>query len=585
MIINTHAHFFNLRLLNTDRMRETLVKRLVSDGWPDYVVTLIQKVIDRLLDDDHIDEEKALKTLVEVLKTDARFKDVVTRAFEGVLPANVGFIFHGDTQEATVYGLQKALDKISQKLSDKNDIGQSDFDDIIGFLLLMIKPDMELVADSYFKFTPPDHVAVALMMDITKGGDQDGGRFEEQTEATSQLALAYPGQILPFYAINPLRPSALERLKKAIDLGFVGVKLYPSLGYDPFSDEMKALYAFCAENDLPILTHCNQGGFHFTKEDIQFAAPDRWSEILAEIPGLKICFGHFGGSENLSSAANVDSIASWTSTIIDLMRQYPGVYADLSYHTTPMNGGSEETNYFNNLKTLLQDPIVSGRILWGTDFTLVRQRAREENYWSYFRRNLSEHEFKQISETNAQAYLGLPDQNGTNAGENIKRYVGFLHRHKWAVKRIPSDWVKKTLITEGAEPGFIENPFGASFNLGKRSHRATWHVLLMVLCDQTNPIWRRPPMKHASMRLREYPRWPSEARSESRRRLDFQSLASQINKDLTLPASDGGPGAKRKPSVSYDEALRAIEAQLRKGNNPLADFGPVVDKIYDFQAS
>lgn len=116
------------------------------------------------------------------------------------------------------------------------------------------------------------------------------------------------------------------------------------------------------------------------------------------------------------------------------MRTYEGVYADVSYHTDPMDGGQAELNYFNNLKELINDDTIGKRVLWGTDYTLVRQRAREENYWAYFQRHLTSQEFEQIAEINPQAYLGLPEDDGSGAKQNIQRYAHFLHKHEWTCR-------------------------------------------------------------------------------------------------------------------------------------------------------
>ncbi|MBN2547064.1 MAG: hypothetical protein JXB50_14780, partial [Spirochaetes bacterium] len=51
----------------------------------------------------------------------------------------------------------------------------------------------------------------------------------------SYFASKYPYQILPFVNFNPLRYKCLDLCKDAVvNYGFVGVKLYPCLGFYPF---------------------------------------------------------------------------------------------------------------------------------------------------------------------------------------------------------------------------------------------------------------------------------------------------------------------------------------------------------------
>ncbi|HWP67901.1 MAG TPA: amidohydrolase, partial [Rectinemataceae bacterium] len=48
---------------------------------------------------------------------------------------------------------------------------------------------------------------------------------------------------------------------------FAGIKLYPPMGFDPWPDDeaerekVKILYSFCEKKNVPIITHCDDGGF------------------------------------------------------------------------------------------------------------------------------------------------------------------------------------------------------------------------------------------------------------------------------------------------------------------------------------
>lgn len=53
-----------------------------------------------------------------------------------------------------------------------------------------------------------------------------------------------------------LKPCALQRYLKG---GCIGIKIYPALGYYPFDKELLPLWLYCAQNELPITTHCSVG--------------------------------------------------------------------------------------------------------------------------------------------------------------------------------------------------------------------------------------------------------------------------------------------------------------------------------------
>lgn len=140
---------------------------------------------------------------------------------------------------------------------------------------------------------------------------------------------------------------------------FSGIKIYPPLGFDPYpnekpteeelskaktqkeKDRMKAdyfntwvnthfLYQYCIKKNIPMTTHCSDGGFVIMEEkwSRMRAKPDCWASVLEDYPELKLNFGHFGIQLN----SKKHGWGEWNKTIIDLILndKYPNVYADIS---------------------------------------------------------------------------------------------------------------------------------------------------------------------------------------------------------------------------------------------------------------
>lgn len=154
-------------------------------------------------------------------------------------------------------------------------MGKSPFD-IVQTLRLAMRTTITQVADELLDQMDPNDALVALMMDIyapdESGRDRDN--FIRQIEGTQEAALHRPGRVLPFFAVHPERPGHLALLRDAVESrGFLGVKLYPSLGYRVDSDPLRAVYTYCLEKDLPILLHCGHGGFYRRREYINFCDP------------------------------------------------------------------------------------------------------------------------------------------------------------------------------------------------------------------------------------------------------------------------------------------------------------------------
>lgn len=158
-----------------------------------------------------------------------------------------------------------------------------------------------------------------------------------------------------------------------------------------------------------------------------FGFTDADTPLQKDLSKLKICFGHFGGEDewarylesdrdlrnnilqfhperglNFTEDSALEGIwryASWFSIIYSLMLQYPNVYADISYilhdaQTHPL------------LKTtLLPQSGVSDRVLFGTDFYVVRSQQSDKQMWANMVAALSPEELEQMAIINPRKFL------------------------------------------------------------------------------------------------------------------------------------------------------------------------------------
>ena len=95
--------------------------------------------------------------------------------------------------------------------------------------------------------------------------------YRYQVKLISDIAIKYPGKIMPFIMVDPRRRLATELIVRALEeMGFLGVKMYPPLGYHPdpssicnddeINHELEKIYKDCEKNSIPITTQCSQGG-------------------------------------------------------------------------------------------------------------------------------------------------------------------------------------------------------------------------------------------------------------------------------------------------------------------------------------
>jgi predicted TIM-barrel fold metal-dependent hydrolase len=579
MRINCHAHIFNFRSVFTIHTMDVLLRRLIDEKWPDFLIEAAAKVIRKLLEGETLDEEKLLRSFVKELGLSDHFKDYLAGLGDGV-PGDFGIILDGNIDGLAVGALRDMLGELNDLLAASGDIEHQTVDDFIAFLTLGFRASIDGVARRLMELSGDDTAVVPLMMDITKGGTEDAQLFEKQLDDTSAAALAFPGRILPFTAVNPLRTNHFELLERALShKGCVGVKLYPSLGYPVDSPAMGKVYDYCAASGTPILMHCTRGGFYHSGAERDFSDPGLWHAILETRPDLRVCFGHFGGDENLTGAAIPPG--SWTGAILGLMEKYPGVYADIGYHTAPMSGGDAEKNYFKNLGELLSRPVIRDRVLFGSDFFLVQMRLREDNLWDYFTEKFPADQFRRITEINPAAFLGLPDSAGNGAARNIVRYVDFLVSHKYEVGAEPPSWVQAQVAKTYSNPvRFVPNPFGLGWSVNNNAHYYTdqFFRTQMSEANRTNANF----LQAGGLLVRELVDWPGEQVPREIRDQKFRMLASHLHLFMVKPADQGGPGAGPEAGVTRTVAENALRGLFANGDTRLADFGPVVDRLYRF---
>jgi len=277
-------------------------------------------------------------------------------------------------------------------------------DDFIALLLIGVQ-DMERVAEKLLKDSPGIDVWVPLMMNMDYGypGSKSDLEFNAQREIMTRLTLAARGRIMPFYAFEPRVENGLEKVKMAIESqGFVGIKLYPPLGYKPIGnqdktieDAMLALYDYCCRDrsePIPITAHCSWSAGVYSNEHIpgerdiknhyrDYANPSRWRTVLDQFPTLKLDLAHFGGlGEWEARAKGQTPDENWVDTIVDLMNQYDNVYTDLSFHGLPA------THLAPDYKKELLDKIrgVEHKVFLGSDWYMSRMQCPLAEYWRGF---------------------------------------------------------------------------------------------------------------------------------------------------------------------------------------------------------
>lgn len=232
--------------------------------------------------------------------------------------------------------------------------------------------------------------------------------------------------------------SALANVKYAImERGFIGVKLYPPMGFKAWGNSnrkidaaLARLYDWCRDNDVPIMAHaedsigagCGYGNF---------ASPKYWKQLLAtnRYDDLRINLAHFGAFDEVIRPGHPTGIMescdkdkfggppSWEDIIgktIDHGR-HPNLFADLSYLSELVS--SDDTKLQEDIRGLLSKwlgtyDLEATQLMFGTDWSMMSLEKNYNNYVSKITEQFAlakvpqEHQ-QNILWRNAARYLGI----------------------------------------------------------------------------------------------------------------------------------------------------------------------------------
>lgn len=201
------------------------------------------------------------------------------------------------------------------------------------------------------------------------------GEYENvraENDYVAALAAAHPRRIVPFLAVNPLKPYARDELDRcAIELQMCGLKLHwwnsAVNPRDPAHlDRIHSLLERAAFHTLPVMLHFYNGRVQdFGPRDIRIFA----DEVLPALPGLRICFAHFLGAGNYADVVGdiVDALlqVSGECDRIDRGRLFLGLSGIFNRQARGQFAGVTD-GQLRRLGGQMRDWGL-GNLLWGSD--------------------------------------------------------------------------------------------------------------------------------------------------------------------------------------------------------------------------
>jgi len=275
--VDIHTHVFTIHSILSREAIRIITQRLEDTGFvPDVLAEAIGSLLhDQLERPEYLDEGRLLRKLLQKLTGIDSFNELLEKQFSNDL---ISIQLGEDLDDLAV----DALSDIITRVLDAYPGGGVPWKilDVIEALRLSMQATITDVANDLLRHMDDDGVIVSLMMDIFAAPESasDRKRHMSQIDGAAEAALQRPGRILPFFGVHPERPGHLEELKNAVEnKGFVGVKLDLSLGDSVDSEEMRLVYEYSIEEDLPVLLHCGHGGSYRSEDQVQLCDPAQWT--------------------------------------------------------------------------------------------------------------------------------------------------------------------------------------------------------------------------------------------------------------------------------------------------------------------
>ncbi len=313
----------------------------------------------------------------------------------------------------------------------------------------------------------------------------------EQIETVyRKVVLPYKGRIHPFAPFDPARElayraglpgpsdpddgppekdSSLELAKEAVRRkGFIGVKVYNTLGYRPlantavdakrrwifqrngrmryaaftgeeFDGVLSELYDFCEREEVPITAHCVSSGIEaYPGASFDFGDPKFWRPVLDRFPRLHVNLAHFGWSKPEGYLPKVhwalirrswqrmldavgergektgpDGEETWVGEICEMMEKYPYLYADVAHHMVMEDADIPKFQASYRAMCAVFPRVIPERLLFGIDWHVITRVDRFTEFVERYVRVLSggkifsPEEMDQFFGGNGLRFLGL----------------------------------------------------------------------------------------------------------------------------------------------------------------------------------
>ena len=206
----------------------------------------------------------------------------------------------------------------------------------------------------------------------------------EENDWTSAEVTQNALRLIGFCSANPLRPAALEEVKRCLGLpGMVGIKVHLGNAGITLRDpvhlaHMQQLFALAQRRRAPVLIHMRaRGGTNYGGEDAQIFL----DKIVPQAPGIEIVIAHLGASGPGYSPQHDEILAVFAAAAERKDPRMANLYFDVSSNVIEEIAPADAALVAQRIRQ-----IGLGRVLYGSDLSAPGGSIRRG--WEIFRTKL-----------------------------------------------------------------------------------------------------------------------------------------------------------------------------------------------------
>jgi uncharacterized protein len=226
--------------------------------------------------------------------------------------------------------------------------------------------------------------SVLLGQDVRSSSVPQFKNYSLPNEELKKIVDSHPDRFLAFGSVDPRKDDALSKLRQmALDYDFKGLKIHGDASeVYPNDHVLYPIYEKCVEYGLVVLHHTGTTGLGYCK--IKYGRPLDLDDVAQDFPELKIISAHFGWP--------------WIEECFAVATRNKNVYIDVSGWLP---------RYFPSLLITYMNGLLKEKILFGTDYPMIRTTTWMKDFEKYTEPHLNSGVAEKILHESAKKLLML----------------------------------------------------------------------------------------------------------------------------------------------------------------------------------